>query len=93
VSDQARERWREQYRRQRINAPKVAARRKAAAALALVLALAFAALGVFVEWGWGTGAFVFGYLFLRLNGIRPFEGGGSDVYSSGPYGDAGGGDC
>ena len=92
MTDEARERWRRKYRRQRINAPRVALARKVAAAFALVLTLAFVALGVFVEWGWGTGAFVFGYLFLRLNGIRPFEGGGSDIYDSGPYGDSGGGD-
>ena len=92
MTDDARERWRKQHRRQRIRAPKVAAARNVAAVLALLLTLGFVAMGIFVAWGWGTGAFVFGYLFLRLKGVRPFEGGGSDVYYSGPFGDSGGGD-
>jgi hypothetical protein len=83
VSDEARERWRKQYRRQRVRAPKVALARNVAAAFMLLATIAFAALGLLVEWGWGAGAFVSGYLFLRLRGIRPFEGGpgeGFDAY-------------
>jgi hypothetical protein len=71
VSDDARERWREQHRRQRTRAPKVSAARNLAAWLALALTVAFAVLGLLVAWGWGIGAFVAFYLFLRLKGIRP----------------------
>jgi hypothetical protein len=82
VSD-AREAWRRKHRRQRLRAPKVAVARNIAAAVVFVLTLGFIALGLFVGWGWGTGAFVCGYLFLRLRGVRPFEGGpgnGADAY-------------
>jgi cell division septal protein FtsQ len=78
VSDDARERWRREHRRQRKRAPKVAAARRVAAALALVLTISFAALGLLVAWGWGIAAFAALYFFLRLNGVRPFEGGGAE---------------
>ena len=77
MSDEARERWRKQYRRQRKRAPKVALARNVAAGLMLLATLVFVALGLLVQWGWGTGAFVTGYLFLRLRDIRPFEGEGA----------------
>jgi hypothetical protein len=78
VSDEARAAWKRKHRRQRMRAPKVEAARKVAAVIMALATLAFIALGVFVEWGWGTGAFVCGYLFLRLMGVRPFEGSGDD---------------
>jgi hypothetical protein len=84
VTDDAREAWRRKHRRQRIRAPKVELARNIAAVVVFVLTLGFIALGVFVAWGWGTGAFVCGYLFLRLRGIRPFEGDppdGADAYT------------
>ncbi len=83
MSDEARERWKKKHRRQRKRAPKVALARNIAAVLALLATIAFILLGVFVAWGWGTGAFVFGYLGLRLMGVRPFESGvgeGADAY-------------
>ena len=83
MSDEARERWQRQHRRQRRRAPKVAAARKAGAAVMIVATFAFVALGLLVEWGWGIGAFVCGYLALRLMGVRPFEGGGDDSGVSG----------
>jgi hypothetical protein len=87
VTDEARERWREQHRRQRLRAPKVAAARRVAAPLALVASVAFAVLALVVAWGWGVPAFAFFYLALRLYGVRPFEGGGGD---SGISSDVGG---
>ena len=92
----ARERWRAEHRRKRIREQKWGPARRAAGWvafwLAIALALGFAALGLLVAWGWATPAFVFFYLALRIKGIRPFAGGGSDVYASGPFGDSGGGD-
>jgi hypothetical protein len=88
VSDDARQRWREQHRRSRVReqrwGPKLRAVNSVAFWLLLLLALGFAALGLFVAWGWGTGAFVAFYLALRVKGIRPFEGGpgeGFDAYT------------
>jgi fatty acid desaturase len=72
VTDEARERWRRQHRRQRVRAPKVAAARRAATALALVLTAGFAVLGVVAGWGWFVAAVVSLYLALRLMGIHPF---------------------
>ena len=96
MSDEARERWRAEHRRRRIHEKKWGPAKRFAvdAAFWLVVALAvgFGALGVFVAWGWGTLAFVFFCAALRIKGIRPFEGGGSDSYYSGPFGDSGGGD-
>jgi hypothetical protein len=84
MSDEARERWREQHRRQRIRAPKVERARRIAAPACLVAAVALGALALVVAWGWGVLAFALFYLGLRLYGVKPFEGGddsgiGSDV--------------
>jgi hypothetical protein len=88
VTEEARERWQAEHRRQRVRERTWGPRRRAAAAvlfwLFLALALAFAALGLFVAWGWGLGAFVAFYLALRMKGIRPFQGGpteGFDAYT------------
>ncbi len=96
MTDDARERWREQHRTKRIREQRWGPARSAAQSagfwLCLALALAFGALGVFVAWGWGTLAFVFLYLALRLKGVRPFEGGGDASGVSAYVGGDGGGD-
>jgi hypothetical protein len=82
MSDEARERWREQHRAGRIRERKWGPVRRGAATagfwLCLALTLVFIGLGLFVAWGWGTPAFVTLYVALRLKGIRPFEDGGDD---------------
>jgi uncharacterized membrane protein YgcG len=96
VTDDAREHWRAQHRTQRLREQKWGPARRAAQSvafwLALAATLAFAALGIFVALGWATPAFVLFYLALRIKGVRPFEGGGSDVYAGYYGGDSGGGD-
>ena len=77
MSDEARERWREQHRRQRLRAPKVERARRIAAPACFVAAVALAVAALVVAWGWGVLAFAFFYLGLRCSGIRPFEGGGA----------------
>jgi fatty acid desaturase len=89
VTDEARERWREQHREQRIREKKWGPARDRARSvgfwLCIALVVGFAALGLLVAWGWGTLAFVFLYLALRLKGIRLRDLEPSDVYDSGPY--------
>jgi hypothetical protein len=95
VTDEARERWREKHRAKRVRdkkwGPAIGLGKAVAFWLVLALSLGVLAVTLFVAWGWGILAFALFYLALRIKGIRPFEGGGSDTYG-GYHGGGSGGD-
>ena len=75
----ARERWREQRRRERIRERRIAPIRRGAAHLVLVASAGVLLLTVVDGFGWIALSGALLYLSLRLYGVRPFRDSGSQI--------------